>query len=236
MSLIKKTGEFFHLFFLVINGEKVMSIHKMIHLVSVNELTEEEILKSIEEGIDTDIKAERGLTPLMAACRWGCMKVVKKLVELGKDVNETSAHGCSSLHYACLGWHPEIIKFLLKNKADVNKESIAQQTPLHILARSRNEELILILLEAGADIHKRDFEGKTPFLTAVTAGNYETAKLLFEKGAKGYKKDKAYQKTMTFAVMDEKMVQLLKKAYVSKPKKILSKKPIPYNLRDHTKA
>ena len=100
----------------MINGEKVMSIHKMIHLVSINELTEEEILKSIEEGIDTDIKAERGLTPLMAACRWGCMKVVKKLVELGKDVNETSAYGCSSLHYACLGWHPEIIKFLLKNK------------------------------------------------------------------------------------------------------------------------
>ena len=97
--------------------------------------------------------------------------------------------------------------------------------------------MILILLEAGSDIHKRDFEGKTPFLTAVTAGNYETAKLLFEKGAKGYKKDKAYQKTMTCAVMrGEKMVQLLKKAYVSKSKKILSKKPIPYNLRDHTKA
>uniref|UniRef100_A0A0A9XYD6 Uncharacterized protein n=2 Tax=Lygus hesperus TaxID=30085 RepID=A0A0A9XYD6_LYGHE len=138
---------------------------------------------------------DSGVTPLMTACSYGHLKVVKLLLGRGANVNfkcsGLNGHGLkysnvTPVYIAAEEGHEEIVRYLVENGADLNvKCSPLGFTPLHRAVHCRHDDMVFTLVDdLDATVNIPNSDGQDPILTAVKCRAHEILDtLVAAKGA-----------------------------------------------------
>jgi len=140
-------------------------------------------------GASVESISQGGVTPLMAAARFGHLEAVKALIRQGANCLAKSQDNWSVLHYAVHG--PDvpdvqlIVKYLLNGGVDVNTRCDGDSTALHLAVKDRKTYAVEILLENNADIHAKEAgkDGDTCLDIAVADSYDKFVKRLVDAGA-----------------------------------------------------
>ena len=140
----------------------------------------------IDAGADIEEEDSEGHTPLLLACKEGCLDIVKVLVQAGAKLRVKDNDGNTCLSVASREGHTETVRYLVGlGQVDVNQlGGCHKSTALHKAVRQNHVDAVQVLIDAGADIDKKDSEGRTPLLHACSRGCLDTVKVLVQAGAK----------------------------------------------------
>ncbi|XP_014353261.1 ankyrin repeat domain-containing protein 22 isoform X2 [Latimeria chalumnae] len=137
-----------------------------------------------------------GDTPLIAACRVGCIQIARYLIQEGANINIKNKKERTSLHYAVrkrftfvdylliiilmpillIGFlimeikekkSATLIKTLIQAGVNVNAVDYKGNTVLHYACEMRNQRIIPFLLEANADPILKNKNLETPLDIAI---------------------------------------------------------------------
>jgi hypothetical protein len=146
----------------------------------------------IEKGAQVNVKARKGMTPLVWAVYWDQKEKAALLIEKGADLNASDDDGKSALHVAANWGKTEFVRLLISKGADVNAQDSACWTPLHWAAFEGTAEVMELLMSAQADCSKvscgsdESFpSGATPLDVAVRWRSPEVSAYLESRGCKG---------------------------------------------------
>lgn len=122
--------------------------------------------------------------PLVEACRYGRLPVVRYLVEHGMDPDVYPYTRETPLLVACLGGYVDIVRYLLDKGADPNRASYVLD-PLTAACMRGDTEVIELLLKHGATPCEHRTRGGVlcPLSAAVRGGHAASVRLLLEQGA-----------------------------------------------------
>ena len=133
----------------------------------------------LEHGIDANLHAAGGPTPVEAAAERGDFKLVGLLVKSGANINTSgSAFGSALLHAAYKG-SIEMVELLLQKGADTDRKW-NERTPLAAAAGQNRIPIAELLIAKGANI-EADGSG-TPLFRASSGGHTAMVQLLISKG------------------------------------------------------
>jgi len=99
---------------------------------------------------NTNIRNNRGKTPLMVASLNGNLEIVKSLISEGADVNAKDNYGFTALMDAAFVGNLEIVELLVSAGADVNA-TVDNTSPLLIAYQMGHDEIVEYLLASGAE-------------------------------------------------------------------------------------
>ena len=111
-------------------------------------------------------KDQRGSTPLVLACYYNNIDIVRYIIQNIDDVNGTTKDGSPLMASAVKGYNA-ISKLLITAGTDVNLQDANQTTALHYAVMFKNYDLVLMLLEAGANPNHKNNVGQSPMDFAV---------------------------------------------------------------------
>ncbi|CAN9370155.1 unnamed protein product [Alternaria sp. RS040] len=155
-------------------------------------------------GVDINSSDEDGYTPLIWACLYGDLSLVKLYLKLGANPNVTKGQSRTPLYEACHARKPEEdkIKELLDHGADVNQQDKYGRTALFAvrLAAPGSASLISLLIKAGANVHHRSHKGRTPMFLAAKKHAVEVVQLYLRYGASAVARDRAGMTPLSLAV------------------------------------
>jgi ankyrin repeat protein len=106
-------------------------------------------------------KDQRGSTPLVLACYYNNIDIVRYIIQNIDDVNGTTKDGSPLMASAVKGYNA-ISELLIAAGADVNLQDANQTTALHYAVMFKNYDLVLMLLEAGANPNHKNNVGQSP--------------------------------------------------------------------------
>lgn len=131
------------------------ALRRPMHIVAASESPGAEgfIQLLVKAGADPDARAERGVTPLMEACRSGRIGAVRTLLAAGVDLEAVDNAEQSAVFYAVRHRQWQTAKLLVERGADVNRvsqgvslaEFIEQQRSGEVLASDDVEAATFIL-------------------------------------------------------------------------------------------
>ena len=128
----------------------------VLHMIGV---PDELVRWLVEQGLDIEVRDQRGQTPLHCHCWYWRNEKVPLFIELGADIMARDNSGATPLHDAASHGRIEVVNLLLGYGADVNAKEKSGMTPLlYALTRCRNagitEMAVVaeILMAAGAAI------------------------------------------------------------------------------------
>ncbi|KEI73282.1 ankyrin repeat domain-containing protein [Endozoicomonas elysicola] len=147
-------------------------------------------------GLDMDIRAKGGDTPLMIAVNNKYIKFSQLLIQSGADIDMLDSNSCNIL-FGVLNWPrdkicPEgrispFIKDIIKRMSSeviMSPRDVDGQTIMHVAAdRDEPEVLIEILKKDGINFNIRDFDNRSPLQDAFDSEAWYLAGLLLEAGA-----------------------------------------------------
>jgi ankyrin repeat protein len=137
----------------------------------------------IEAKISTEVRDNRGWTPLMTASFHGRDEIVALLIKHEADVNALDLGGNSALHWAAFGGHTVCARQLIQNHARIDARNNFGWTPL-MQATARNHlEVVALLIDSGVNLDAAADDGYTALHKAAALGYSEIAQLLLEQGA-----------------------------------------------------
>lgn len=137
--------------------------------------------KLLEDGHETNVPDNNGLTPLQAACIAGSYPCVKALLENDALVNQPGQHGTYPVHDCVTGGHVDVLQALLEYQADVNViEPTYRQTPLMWACQVGLADFARSMILYHADTTARDITGKTAAHYAATTNTSEIYEVLRE--------------------------------------------------------
>ena len=136
--------------------------------------------KIIELGLDINIKADKGFTPLIAAATFGNYSLIKILLEKGADMNLQDYYfGNTALIAAAIKNFPDIVSELLMKGADQTIVSkVGEMTALQ-WAENRNNKDVVKMFALCHKPENLDHE----MMTAARAGNARLMSGLITAGA-----------------------------------------------------
>jgi len=146
----------------------------------------------IEKGVNVNIPAHSGHTPLMAATTRS-EELVDLLLENGADASVALPDGTTAFTTAVVGVltgsiSTKVTDKLLARGADVDESAssgdAAGYTCLMMAARNASPELVGYLVKKGADVNARAADGNTPLSLATGEDDQEMVALLKKLGAK----------------------------------------------------
>ena len=111
-------------------------------------------------------KDQRGSTPLVLACYYNNIDIVRYIIQNIDDVNGTTKDGSPLMASAVKGYNA-ISELLIAAGADVNLQDANQTTALHYAVMFKNYDLVLMLLEAGANPNHKNNVGQSPYDLAL---------------------------------------------------------------------
>ncbi|MFA5999287.1 MAG: ankyrin repeat domain-containing protein [Candidatus Babeliales bacterium] len=129
----------------------------------------------IENGVNPNVQANCGCTPLKIAAQNGHAEVLRALLAAHADLNATDANGFTHLHVAAEKGNVEIVRALLTARANLNAADASGFTPLHMAAQNGHVETVRELVAAHADLNIQTNKGSTSLHTAVRENSFETA-------------------------------------------------------------
>lgn len=150
----------------------------------------------------------RKFQPLVIACYYGKMRLVKELIKANTDVNLINNEDDTPLIAACKGGHINVVKELVEAGANVNqakydcywshpremdpdeskvhckiKKRFECETPILVACENGNVELIQLLINEGADVNVSKHLAGTPLINACEVGDICVVELLLQNGA-----------------------------------------------------
>jgi len=139
-------------------------------------------LKAWVDGED-----ERGLTPLVVACREGHPDVVEALLRNGAVVGIETASGGIALHAAAEGGHCKVLRMLYEANADLDivaTRGVQAGTTAAIRAAAHAEtNAIDILANCRANLNYVSAQGDTALSVAMASSRYDVIDRLLARGA-----------------------------------------------------
>ncbi|XP_025083337.1 ankyrin repeat domain-containing protein 2-like [Pomacea canaliculata] len=122
------------------------------------------------------------MSPLMAACTYGHLKIVKLLLNLGANVSRIFGLYRSPLGAALEANRKEenICILLIERGADVRVVDGLDRSYMHIAATYDLPNVIGVLAARGADVNARDKHLDTPLHNAVQRKNHRAMEALLE--------------------------------------------------------
>lgn len=140
----------------------------------------ENITPSINNTVSCSGKQHYELEPLIIACKFGYLDIVKELLKVGYRADVKGRYD-TPLTAACAKGDLAVIKELIRVEADVNL-NIKDKTPLIEACAKGHLTVIKYLIENGADI---DLEAgnKTPLTAACRENQIDVVKELIDRNA-----------------------------------------------------
>ena len=132
--------------------------------------------------IDVNIRSGNNQTPLMIACNYGLIDIIRILCERGAFINEQDDTKFSALLYTIKQGRIPQFAYLLHQKAELQVRDANGCTAVHWAAYKNNVFLLKILHRLGLDLNSVDFTGLTPIDRAAQSGAFEATKFLLENG------------------------------------------------------
>ena len=152
----------------------------------------------LETGaLDVDEEDHDGDTPLINACAFGRLDVVKVLVEVGGAEVDVALRGRGPLYWACDGGHMDVVRFLLEAGAWGGLEADGGVGISAMLAGAERGrvEVVRLWLDLGLDVDGVDGGGDTVLFRASRGSHVELVRMLVEEA--GADVDKAGYGGMT---------------------------------------
>lgn len=137
----------------------------------------------IEAQNNTEIRDNRGWTPLMAACFYGRDEIVALLIQHNADVNALDLGGNSVLHWAAFGGHVACAIQLIEHHAKINAKNNFGWTPLMQAVARNHHDIAVLLINSGANLDSAADDGYTALHKAAASGYCEIVRTLIEQGA-----------------------------------------------------
>lgn len=137
----------------------------------------------IEAKISTEIRDNRGWTPLMLAAFRGSDEVVRLLIQHDADVNALDMAGNSALHWAAVGGHVVCATQLIQHHARIDLHNMLGWTPLMQATARNHADIITLLINSGANLDAAANDGQTSLHIASASGYDEIVRLLLAQGA-----------------------------------------------------
>ena len=139
----------------------------------------DEVLASLDQGVDIHATNASGRTALMEAAFFGRRKVVEILLDRGARIDQRDQNGRTALQYAATGPYAGTVRLLLENGAEVNvTDTVEGFTALMFAAGEGQHEVVKVLLEFGADPTIKDVDGDTALSFAIQKYHTAVAELL----------------------------------------------------------
>ena len=142
------------------------------------------------QGVETATQRKDGSTPLMAACFYGHLPVVKFLVEelhCEPQVPVSCSAEGSLLHIACSNNSgADVVRYLVSHCGlDPSSPRQYGETPMHVACGRGNLEVVRYLSEdLGCSAEVQDETGDTPLHVSSQNNHHKVVKFLIEKGYK----------------------------------------------------
>lgn len=92
----------------------------LLELCSLGDTYLPQVRAALEQGAGTEVKNQRGFTPLLLAAYFRYPGITRALLEHGADVNAVEDTGGTPLYWACFGGNAEIARILMENGASLN--------------------------------------------------------------------------------------------------------------------
>ncbi|KAJ5493608.1 hypothetical protein N7463_009695 [Penicillium fimorum] len=142
-------------------------------------------------GIDTteglngrsDLKKDKGQTPLSWAAQNGRAGFAKLLLQTNLNIDEQDQNGQTAVLLAARNGHERVVRLLIKNGAYFTTENETCQPRISHAAEKGHEALMKLLMEMGASIEAIDKEGRTPLFLAAANGREAITRVLLKAGA-----------------------------------------------------
>lgn len=128
---------------------------------------------------------ENGDTPLMSACYFGYIDVIKYFIisYLYKIIpDKKNNHGNTAIINACYRGHYKIVKYLIDSGCNPCIKNNAGKTALHVASEGKSIKLLKLLVKY-ISVSEKDSGGNTPLITACRKNNFDVVKFLLSKGA-----------------------------------------------------
>lgn len=107
----------------------------------------------LDRGADTEQRSNAEWTPLLRACRLGCLNVVRLLVKRGADFTVRSPDGFTCLYLAAKNGNHSVVSYLLGQESftvdDVDAEGY---TLLHHVVMFNDPDATSLLINKGLDV------------------------------------------------------------------------------------
>ncbi len=180
--------------------EKTTLESQLFSLLRQENITREQVLKCINNGVDIHAKDKKGNTPLIIAAQNGHAEACTILIAKGANVNTRSYRDlkprlaigdyATPLHRAAENGHTEVCTILIDNGANVNATKSNDYSPLHMAALKGYAGICAILINNGAKLNTRSFKGLTPLHVIAYNGHAGICAILINNGANVNAKNK----------------------------------------------
>ena len=139
----------------------------------------------LERGGEVEVKNSRIATPVLVACQYGHLGVVKQLVGGGAEVNVRDRRSRSALFVACKNGHLDVVTYLMgTGRVEVDGQGRGGWTPLGVAARYGHVDVVRVLVEeGGANVDVEGRMRKSPLGLACEYGWGNVVRVLVEMGA-----------------------------------------------------
>lgn len=140
----------------------------------------EELRELLSTGFDVDVGSSHGKTPLVSACEFGQLEVVKVLVENGADVNHKydSTPLSKAIEYGSLA----IVEYLLQKGANPLQISWLSYRAFIKCCEEGHVVIIKLFVEAGMDVNYTWSGSERPLMVAIKNNQKCVVQYLFENG------------------------------------------------------
>jgi len=131
---------------------------------------------------DVNLRSKNNQTPLMIACNYGSIEIIRLLIERGAQVNAKDDTGFSPLLYSVKqGYLPQAV-YLLHHKADPTTRDANGCSVVHWAAYKNHVFMLELFKRLGFDLNCTDATGLTPLDRALQSDGYQAVKYLLENG------------------------------------------------------
>ncbi|KXV55846.1 ankyrin [Acetobacter tropicalis] len=134
----------------------------------------------LEAGMDPNLRAEKGYTPLILAAYNGNIDAVSTLLKGGAKPDLQDEKGATALAGVAFKGNLAIARLLLEAGAGVDVPNSVGRTPLMFAVMFGRDDMAKLLLKAGANATRRDGEGLNAQDLAHRQGNTGLAALMKE--------------------------------------------------------
>lgn len=162
--------------------ENLMEHPSFLHIaVKYDQLDIAKIL--LDKKADTQIKNDRGRTPLHIAVDRGNKDMIVLLLNYGADTTLLDKLSLTPFHIACSRKNVECVQLFLSIGVNVNAETEIGETSLHLACAVGNVQIVQLLLKSNILNDAKSVDGSTPLHIAVENGHKEIVELLITSGA-----------------------------------------------------
>lgn len=164
---------------------------------------EEEVKRTIEEGVNVDYQNEFGQSAMMVASWEGHLGIVEALLSAEADPNLEEGFGKSALHEAAVSGQHTIVHRLISGGAKINLTDEEHRTPLHYAAMRGKRRIVEVLLLFGADVTLLTKYGESAVELAYSYHHDDIVNFLMSSS-----RDEKTRKEMESQIRKQKLRQL----------------------------